>query len=96
MMISMPDNIKAYFSDYKLNLVQILDSDKYTFYNEDVRDVFNIIRNIYRFLLIIIGFQYTFYLNLRLAVICGIVKNAKLFILDEPTAYLDEENSSLS
>ena len=48
MMISMPDNIKAYFSDYKLNLVQILDSDKYTFYNEDVRDVFNIIRKIYR------------------------------------------------
>ena len=47
MMISMPDNIKAYFSDYKFNLVQILDSDKYTFYNEDVRDVFNIIRNIY-------------------------------------------------
>ena len=47
MMISMPDNIKAYFSDYNLNLVQILDSDKYTFYNEDVRDVFNIIRNIY-------------------------------------------------
>ena len=47
MMISKPDNIKAYFSDYKLNLVQILDSDKYTFYNEDVRDVFNIIRNIY-------------------------------------------------
>ena len=47
MMISMPDNIKAYFSDYKLNLVQILDSDKYTFYNEDVRGVFNIIRNIY-------------------------------------------------
>lgn len=47
MMISKPDNIKAYFSDYKLNLFQILDSDKYTFYNEDVRDVFNIIRNIY-------------------------------------------------
>jgi hypothetical protein len=47
MMVSMPDNIKAYFSDYKLNLVQILDSDKYTFYNEDVRDVFNIARSIY-------------------------------------------------
>ena len=42
MMISMSNNIKEYFSDYKLNLVQILDSD-----NEDVRDVFNIIRNIY-------------------------------------------------
>ena len=47
MMVSMPDNIKAYFSDYKLNLVQILDSDKYTFYNENVRDVFNIARSIY-------------------------------------------------
>ena len=47
MMVSMPDNIKAYFSDYKLNLVQILDSDKYTFYNEDVRDVFNIVKSIY-------------------------------------------------
>lgn len=40
MMISMSDNIKEYFSDYKLNLVQILDSDKYSFYNEDVKDVF--------------------------------------------------------
>ena len=47
MMVSIPDNIKAYFSDYKLNLVQILDSDKYTFYNDDVRDVFNIARSIY-------------------------------------------------
>lgn len=47
MMISMSDNIKEYFSDYKLNLVQILDSDKYTFYNEDVRDIFYIARSIY-------------------------------------------------
>ena len=68
MMISMSNNIKEYFSDYKLNLVQILDSDKYTFYNEDVRDVFNIIRNIYRFLLIIIGFQYTFYRSMMISI----------------------------
>lgn len=47
MMISMPDNIKAYFSDYKLNLVQILDSDKYTFYNKDVKNLFNITKDIY-------------------------------------------------
>lgn len=47
MMISMSNNIKEYFSDYKLNLVQILDSDKYTFYNEDVRDIFYIARSIY-------------------------------------------------
>lgn len=31
----------------------------------------------------------------RLAVVCGIVKNAKLFIFDEPTAYLDEENKKI-
>jgi hypothetical protein len=47
MMISMSNNIKEYFSDYKLNLVQILDSDKYSFYNEDVRDIFYIARSIY-------------------------------------------------
>ena len=47
MMISMSANIKEYFSDYKLNLVQILDSDKYSFYNEDVKDVFYIARSIY-------------------------------------------------
>ena len=47
MMVSMPDNIKTYFSDYKLNLVQILDSDKYTFYNKDVKNLFNITKDIY-------------------------------------------------
>ena len=31
----------------------------------------------------------------RLAVVCGIVKNAKLFIFDEPTAYLDEDNKKI-
>ena len=28
----------------------------------------------------------------RLAIVCGIVKDAKLFIFDEPTSYLDNEN----
>ena len=45
MMISMPDNIKAYFSDYKLNLVQILDSDKYTFcllYTSDAAEILRV------------------------------------------------------
>ena len=36
MMTSVPDNIKPFFSDYKLNLIQILDSDKYTFYNKNL------------------------------------------------------------
>ncbi len=31
-----------------LNLIQILDSDKYTFYNDDVRNLFNITQNIYK------------------------------------------------
>lgn len=31
----------------------------------------------------------------RLAIVCGLVKNAKLFIFDEPTAYLDEENKKI-
>ena len=41
MMTSVPDNIKPFFSDYKLNLIQILDSDKYTFYNKDVKNIYN-------------------------------------------------------
>lgn len=31
----------------------------------------------------------------RLAILCGIVKNADLFIFDEPTAYLDQKNKEL-
>ena len=31
----------------------------------------------------------------RLAIVCGIVKDAKLFIFDEPTAYLDEDNKKI-
>ena len=31
----------------------------------------------------------------RLAIVCGLVKDAKLFIFDEPTAYLDHQNKEL-
>ncbi len=48
MMTGLSDNMKQFFSDYRLNLIQILESDKYIFYNEDVKDVFNITRNIYQ------------------------------------------------
>ncbi len=47
MMIPMSNDIKRYFSDYKLNLVQILDSDKFPFYNKDVKNLFDLIRYIY-------------------------------------------------
>lgn len=48
MMVHMSDRIKHYFSDYKLNLVQILDSDKLPFYNKDVKNLFDIVRYIYQ------------------------------------------------
>lgn len=47
MMYDMPDDIRNIFSDYRLNLVQILDSNQYKFYNDDVKAVFNIARSIY-------------------------------------------------
>lgn len=37
-----------YFSNYRLNLIQILDSDRFPFYNEDVKSLFDIIRLIYQ------------------------------------------------
>ena len=40
-------NDHPFFSDYKINLVQILDSGRYQFYNEDVRCVFDITQKIY-------------------------------------------------
>jgi hypothetical protein len=48
MMVDMSSYMKSLFSDYHLNLIQILDSDKYTFYNDDVRNLFNITKNIYK------------------------------------------------
>lgn len=47
-MVDMSSYMKSLFSDYHLNLIQILDSDKYTFYNDDVRNLFNITKNIYK------------------------------------------------
>ena len=36
------------FSDYKMNLVQVRDSGRYIFHNEDVRTVFEISREIFQ------------------------------------------------
>ena len=47
MMTDIPEELRPFFSDYKINLVQILDSERYQFYNEDVRDVFDITQKIY-------------------------------------------------
>ena len=47
MMTNIPEELRPFFSDYKINLVQILDSGRYQFYNEDVRCVFDITQKIY-------------------------------------------------
>ena len=47
MMTDIPEELRPLFSDYKINLVQILDSGHYQFYNEDVRSVFDITQKIY-------------------------------------------------
>ncbi|MCD8337416.1 MAG: hypothetical protein LUD18_09110 [Lachnospiraceae bacterium] len=42
MIVDMPEPMANLFSDYKMNLVQVRDSDKYIFNNEDVKTVFNV------------------------------------------------------
>lgn len=48
MIVDMPDEIERIFSDYKMNLVQVRESDQYVFHNEDVRTVFEISREIFK------------------------------------------------
>ena len=48
MMVDMPDRFKQLFADYNINLVQILDSGKLLFHNEDVRILFDVVSNIYK------------------------------------------------
>ena len=49
MMLDMPDEISSIFSDYKMNLVQIHDGDKYHFSNPDVQNVFTMCNHFYKF-----------------------------------------------
>lgn len=47
MIVDMPEEIEKVFSDYKMNLVQVLESGQYIFHNEDVKMVFEISRDIF-------------------------------------------------
>lgn len=47
MIVEMPEEMERIFSDYKMNLVQIRESEQYTFHNEEVRAVFEISREIF-------------------------------------------------
>lgn len=47
MVFKMPAEIERVFSDYTMNLIQIRDSGKYVFHNDEVRAAFEISRNIF-------------------------------------------------
>lgn len=47
-MLEIPDELKPLVNDYKMNLVQITESEKYHFHTEDVHTLFEITRNIYQ------------------------------------------------
>ena len=46
-MIHMRPEIENIFTDYKMNLVQVRNSDRYKFKNKDVKMVFEITKSIY-------------------------------------------------
>ena len=48
MIVEMPEEIERIFSDYKMNLVQVRESDQYVFHNEDVKTVFELSREIFK------------------------------------------------
>ncbi|MCD8022233.1 MAG: hypothetical protein LUF30_04425 [Lachnospiraceae bacterium] len=47
MIVDMPDSMAGLFADYRMNLVQVLDSDRYSFKNEDVKAVFDVSREFF-------------------------------------------------
>ena len=47
MIVEMPEEITAIFSDYKMNLLEVRDSAQYVFNNADVQNVFEITREIF-------------------------------------------------
>lgn len=48
MMVDMPECFANLFADYEINLVQMLDSGRLLFHNEDVRILFDVVSNIYK------------------------------------------------
>lgn len=48
MMVDMPERFADLFADYQINLVQMLDSGRLLFHNEDVKILFDVVSNIYK------------------------------------------------
>ena len=46
-MLEIPEDLEGLVSDYKMNLIQIRESEQFPFKNEDVNTVFDIVRKIY-------------------------------------------------
>ena len=46
-MLEIPEDLEGLVSDYKMNLIQVRESEKFPFKNEDVNTVFDIVRKIY-------------------------------------------------
>lgn len=47
-MQAMPEQLAGVVNDYKLHLVQVIESDKCSFHNQEVHDFFEILRSIYQ------------------------------------------------
>ncbi len=47
-MLNIPDELKPVANDYKMNFIQVRDSEQLQFQNTDVQTVFEICRNIYK------------------------------------------------
>jgi hypothetical protein len=79
MIVEMPEEIGQIFSDYKMNLLQVKDSDQYYFHNEDVRTVFDISREIFRGNFDAIAQKYNRDIDAELAAVIGkITDNTEL------------------
>jgi hypothetical protein len=79
MLVEMPEEIEQIFSDYKMNLFQVRDSDQYCFHNEDVKTVFDISREIFRGNFDGIAENYNRDIDAELAAVIGkITDNAEL------------------
>ncbi len=47
-MLKVPEELRMVVNDYKMNLIQVRDSENLSFHNEEVQTVFEICRNIYK------------------------------------------------
>ena len=47
-MLNIPEELKPIVADYKMNLVQVKNSENLHFQNQDINTVFDLVRSIYK------------------------------------------------